>query len=155
MSNIKEIIASLLGKIYLKKPKFFGLDSEKVTIIISPSMKVFAIYTTPKKLKEKLPFQENRIVDLETIKTWADENDFEVSFKTELPSLARRMMTIFGDTVVEEARSRERELKFVVMEELEKSALPESIKQWAKQNPEKFIENIKTIQEMLKRNWGQ
>ena len=41
------------------------------------------------------------------------------------------------------------------MEELEKSALPESIKQWAKQNPEKFIENIKTIQEMLKRNGGQ
>jgi len=42
-------------------------------------------------------------------------------------------------------------MKIVMMEELEKSQLPESIKKWAKDNPEKFIQNIETIQEMLKK----
>ena len=65
--------------------------------------------------------------------------------------MARRMMTVFGENVVEEARGKRRELKFIVMEELEKSALPDHIKEWAKQNPEKFVQNLKTIQEMLKK----
>jgi hypothetical protein len=42
-------------------------------------------------------------------------------------------------------------MTIMVMEELEKSHLPESVKTWAKENPEKFIQNIETIQEMLKK----
>ena len=151
MSNIKDIISSLLGKIYLRKPAFFGLDTEKITFVVSPSMKIFALFTSPKKLKDRVPFEENRLVDLNDIKKWADENGYDITFKTELPSMARRMMTVFGENVVEEARGKRRELKFIVMEELEKSALPDHIKEWAKQNPEKFVQNLKTIQEMLKK----
>ena len=39
------------------------------------------------------------------------------------------------------------------MEELEKSQLPDTIKEWAKNNPEKFIENI--IENYKKNNWLQ
>ena len=38
-----------------------------------------------------------------------------------------------------------------MMEEVEKSHLPESVKQLVKDNPEKFIQNIETIQQMLKK----
>jgi hypothetical protein len=37
------------------------------------------------------------------------------------------------------------------MEELKKSKLPESIKEWAKENPEKFIKNIRHVQNILKK----
>jgi hypothetical protein len=53
--------------------------------------------------------------------------------------------------MVEGDHSRQKSLKCIVMEELESSSLPENIKEWARQNPEKFIKNIELIQEMLKK----
>jgi hypothetical protein len=38
----------------------------------------------------------------------------------------------------------------VVLDELNKSSLPESIKNWAKDNPEKFIQNIEEVKKLLK-----
>ena len=37
------------------------------------------------------------------------------------------------------------------MEELDRSHLPESIKEWAKNNPQKFIENLQHVQNLLKK----
>ena len=56
-----------------------------------------------------------------------------------------------GDVMVESNGGKERNLSVVVMEELKKSKLPESIKEWAKENPEKFIRNIRHVQNILKK----
>ena len=64
--------------------------------------------------------------------------------------IKKKVIRSFGDVMVE-SESQEKSMKIVMMEEVEKSHLPESVKKWAKDNPEKFIQNIETIQEMLKR----
>ena len=56
-----------------------------------------------------------------------------------------------SDVMVESRGDKEKELSIVVMEELKKSKLPESIKEWAKENPEKFIKNIRHVQNILKK----
>jgi len=37
----------------------------------------------------------------------------------------------------------------IVLQELKKSSLPESIKKWAIDNPEKFIKNIEQVKNLL------
>jgi hypothetical protein len=118
-------------------------------------MKVYAIHATPKKLKDKFPFTEKNIIDLEELKNWASNNGYTISFQTDLPQIARRLSSTLGDVMVEGDHSRQKSLKCIVMGELEQSNLPENIKEWARLNPEKFIKNIELIQEMLKRNGGQ
>ena len=53
--------------------------------------------------------------------------------------------------MVESKGKKERELNVIIMEELKKSKLPDSIKEWAKDNPEKFIKNIRHVQNILKK----
>jgi hypothetical protein len=151
MENLKELISNLLGKIYLKKSTMFGLDSQKITLIVSPSMKIFGVYSSPERLKNKFPFQKDRFLDPKILRQWANENGYEISFKTNVPSLNRQLYLQFGDAMNEEVNDKNRELSVLVMEELEKSQLPKSIKEWAKNNPEKFIKSIETIQEILKK----
>jgi hypothetical protein len=151
MSDIQSLISNLLGRIFLKKPVFFGMDSYDITVVVGPSMKVYAIHATPKKLKDKFPFTEKNIIDLEELKNWASNNGYNISFQTDLPQIARRLSSTLGDVMVEGDHSRQKSLKCIVMEELEQSNLPENMKEWARRNPEKFIKNIELIQEMLKK----
>lgn len=151
MDNLKELLSKLLGKIYLRKPTLFGLDSQRITLIVSPSMKIFGIHTSPERLKSKFPFQKDRMLDTTALKKWAEENGYTITFKSQTPSLSRQLFHQLGDVMVESRHSKEKEVSLLVMEELEKSQLPDTIKEWAKNNPEKFIENIQTIQEMLKK----
>ena len=129
----------------------FGLDSNQIVLVVSPSLKVFEIFSSPQKLVDKFPFQKDRYLDTEDLRKWADENGYTITFQSKVPSLTRKLFISFGDVMVESVSRPEKQLKLVVLEELEKSELPESIKKWAKDNPEKFIENIQTIQEMLKK----
>ena len=151
MSDIQSLISNLLGKIFLKKPVFFGMDSYDITIVVGPSMKVYAIHAKPKKLKDEFPFDETKIIDLDQLKTWASDNGYTISFKTDLPQIARRLSSTLGDVMVEGDHSRQKSLKCIVMEELEQSNLPDNMKEWARRNPEKFIKNIELIQERLKK----
>jgi len=48
------------------------------------------------------------------------------------------------------SESTERNDYKLVLEELKKSSLPESIKKWAIDNPEKFIQNIEEVKKLLK-----
>jgi len=58
----------------------------------------------------------------------------------------------FGNVLIESVSDKkEKELNIIVLEELEKSQLPDYVKDWAKDNPEKFMKNIKYIQELLKK----
>jgi len=150
MDNINELIAKLLGRIRLTKPRMFGLDSQDIVVVVSPSMKIFGMKSKPEKLLSSFPFRKGSFLDTKALSTWARENDYKISFESQVPSLKRQLYQSFGDVMVE-SESQEKSMKIVMMEELEKSQLPESIKKWAKDNPEKFIQNIETIQEMLKR----
>ena len=150
MDNINELIAKLLGRIKLSKPRMFGLDSQDIVVVVSPSMKIFGMKSKPEKLLNSFPFRKGSFLDTKSLSTWARENDYKISFESQVPSLKRQLYLSFGDVMVE-SESQEKSMKIVMMEELEKSQLPESIKKWAKDNPEKFIQNIETIQEMLKR----
>jgi hypothetical protein len=151
MSDIRKIIADLLGKIFLTKKTMFGLDEQQIVLIISPSLKIFDITSRPQKLVSKFPFEKNRILVTDELKKWAKDNGYNISFTSTVPSLNRRMMREFGDVMVEEVLSKEKELHILVLEELEKSDLPETIKKWAKENPEKFVQNLRDVEKLLKK----
>lgn len=129
----------------------FGLDSNDIVLIVSPSLKIFEVVSRPKKLVDTFPFQKDRELDPKELAEWAESNGYTITFQSRVPSLTRKLYQFFGDVMVESVSSKPKEVKLVVLEELEKSELPDSIKEWAKNNPEKFIENIQTIQEMLKK----
>ena len=152
MENIRDIIVGMLGKIFLTKKTMLGLDENKIIVVLSPSLKIYVISTYPKKLEQKFPFHTNEILDLESLKKWADGNGYKVTHQSTTPKLSRKLMTYFGEPVVEGDLGRNQTEKQIVLEQLENSHLPKSIKEWAQQNPEKFINNIKLIQEMLKTN---
>ena len=149
MDNINDILSKLLGRIKLSKSRFFGLDSQNIVIVVSPSLKIFGIKGTPEKIVKRFPFRKNMTLDTDTLNRWAKENDYDITFESSIPRLKRKLYSAFGDVMVE-SESRQT-MKILVMEEMEKSHLPESVKKWAKENPEKFIQNIETIQEMLKK----
>jgi hypothetical protein len=151
MSDIRKLIADLLGKIFLTKKTMFGLDEQQIVLIISPSLKIFDITSRPQKLVSKFPFEKNRILVTDELKKWAKDNGYNISFTSTVPSLNRRMMREFGDVMVEEVLSKEKELHILVLEELEKSDLPETIKKWAKENPEKFVQNLRDVEKLLKK----
>jgi len=129
-----------------------GLDENKIVIVVSPSLKIYVISTYPKRLEQKLPFHTNEFLNLDSLKKWADDNGYKVTHQATTPKLSRKLLTYFGEPVVEGDISRNQSEKQIVLEQLQNSHLPKSIQEWAQQNPEKFIENIKLIQEMLKKN---
>jgi hypothetical protein len=121
MDNIKDIIKNLLGKIFLTKSVMFGLDEYKITLVVSPSMKIFGIDSRPEKLKSKLPFEEMTFLNTAELNTWAKENDYEITFSTNSKSLARKLFQSFGNVLVESvSEKKEKELNVIVLEELEK-----------------------------------
>lgn len=150
-SYMMNLINKLLGKIFLKKPVFFGLNDQKITLLVSPTMKIYGVYVSPERLRSRFPFQERKFLNLKDLKLWAEDNEFDISFSAETPKLKRELLISLGDVMVESTGDKERELSVVVMEELKKSKLPDSIKEWAKENPEKFIRNIRHVQNILKR----
>ena len=150
-SPMVRLMTKLIGKIFLSKPVFFGMDEQKITVIVSPSLKVYGIYASPNRLMKKFPFKEKKILSLRELKRWSEENDFEISFTAETGKLKRDLLMGLGDVMVETKKPKEKELNVIVMEELNKSKLPESIKEWAKDNPEKFIKNIRHVQNILKK----
>lgn len=152
MENVRDIIIGMLGKIFLTKKTMLGLDENKIVIVVSPSLKIYVISTYPKRLEQKLPFHTNEFLNLDSLKKWADDNGYKVTHQATTPKLSRKLLTYFGEPVVEGDISRNQSEKQIVLEQLQNSHLPKSIQEWAQQNPEKFIENIKLIQEMLKKN---
>ena len=135
MTNVVDLINRLLGKIFLSKPIFFGMDNQKITLLVGPTMKVYGVYSSPDRLIKKFPFKKQQLLRPKELKQWSEDNDFTISFSAESPKLRRELLFAFGDVMVESrGKSTEKELSVVVMEELNKSKLPDTIKDWAKQN---------------------
>jgi hypothetical protein len=151
MDKMKDILNELLGKIFLKKPIFFGIDEQKIVLVVSPTLKIFSIYSNSSRLIKKFPFEVKRFLNVEELKNWANENNFEISYSSQSPKMNKILSRLFGTDLMVESKKKEKRLDVVVLEELEKSDLPDSIKEWAKNNPKKFIENLKHVQNLLKK----
>ena len=149
-SNYEEFITKLLGKVILTKERIFGLDVQKLVIIVTPSFKIAAVVSSPKKLSEKFPQKRQEILNPETVISWANENGFDITFVAPTPKLKLRLHSSFGDVMVPDVVSENKVRKINVKEEIENSGLPDFVKDWAKDNPERFVENIKRIKRLLK-----
>lgn len=151
-SYFEEFITKLLGRVFLTKKTFFGLDEEKIAIIVTPSMKIASVVSSPKKWVSRFPQKRQDILNSNTVLDFANENGFDITFIAPTPQLSAKLYTMFGD-IMDEKNINESNTKYnysTLFEELQKSSLPESIKQWAKDNPEKFIKNIESVKNLLK-----
>jgi hypothetical protein len=149
--DYKEFIDKFLGKIFLSKKVFFGIDSQKIALLVTPSLKIVMIVSHPKKLTGRFPQKVKENLNADLIKDWAEKNGFEISFKVSSSSLKSKFYSLFGDVLVEDMTSineSERERK-EVLEELKNSSLPDSVKNWAIENPEKFKKHINEIKKLL------
>ena len=149
-SNYEEFITKLLGKVILTKETFFGLDVQKIVIIVTPSFKIAAVVSNNKKLLGRFPQKKQDILNPEEVISWANENGFEITFVAPTPQLKSRLHTSFGDVMVSDVVSENKVRKMTVKEEIESSGLPDFVKEWAKDNPERFVENINRIKRLLK-----
>ena len=100
MSDIRKLIADLLGKIFLTKKTMFGLDEQQIVLIISPSLKIFDITSRPQKLVSKFPFQKNRILVTDELKKWAMDNGYpDATVKDILPAVKKEIKDEFNEFV--------------------------------------------------------
>lgn len=151
-SYFEEFITKLLGKVYLTKKTFFGLDEQKIAIIVTPSMKIASVVSSPKKWASRFPQQKKDILSSDIVLDFANEHGFDITFVAPTPQLRSKLYTMFGDVMSEENinESKSKSDYKTIFEELQKSSLPEHIKQWAKDNPEKFLKNIESVKNLLK-----
>jgi hypothetical protein len=145
----EEFILKLMGRIFLTKKVFFGLDEQKIVIIVTPTLKIATIVASPKKQLTSFPFVKNTKLDTGYLKNWAEENDYEITFSTPLPRLKNKLRNEFGDVIVVESNEKVNEIT-ILLNEIKKSNLPESVKKWVIENPEKFKENIEQVKLLLK-----
>ena len=141
-STFEDFILKLLGRVNLNKSTFFGLENKKIVIFVTPSLKIASVVANPKKLLRNFPLNKNGVLDFETLKSWAEENSFEITFTAPTPNLKRLLSSKLGDVMVESKEDKKKEVNL--------SILPESVQKWAKENPEKFSENIERIKRLLK-----
>ena len=149
MENFLEQFKNLIAKITLRKERFMGLETNTIEIYITPSFKIIRIETKPERLRNSVGLEEKDRLDTHKLKLWADENGYEVTFIAHLPKLKRHLLQIFGDVLqnddtLSESLSRKK-IEIIIKEE----ELPDSIKEWAKNNPEKFLQNLQRIRDIL------
>lgn len=138
-SNFEEFITKLMGKVILTKKGFFGLDVQKIVIIVTPSFKIAAVVSSPKKWVEQLPQKKTDELDPSTIINWAEENGFEITFSAVTPKLKSKLYDSFGDVIVSDN----------ITESVIDLGLPDFVEQWAIENPDKFKSNINEIKKLL------
>jgi hypothetical protein len=143
----EDFILKLMGRIFLTKKVFFGFDEQKIAVIVTPTLKIAKIVASPKKQLSTFPFMDNQKLELDILKKWAEDNKYEITFSTPLPRLKEKFFNAFGDVVINENKKT---IVFDLICEVDKSYLPDSIKEWIKSNPKKFIDKIQEIKNMLK-----
>jgi len=144
LSDIKTLVYSLLGKIFLTKPTFFGLDADQIIIVVSPSLKVLHIGSTKSKLLNNFPLTVDGGLDSESLMRWATENGYVITFEAPTPKLNRTLYYKFSD-VLEESE-KDKEFKDFINE----SKLPDSIKKKALDNEDWFKTNLIEIFKKVK-----
>jgi len=149
-SNFEDFINKLLGKIVLTKKVFFGFDENKIVVIITPSLKIAAVVASPKKLVNEVPVKKGERLDASLLRSWANNNQYDLSFIAPTPKLKTQLYDLFGDSMVSDQILESKiSTPNNLINEVNKSKLPESIKKWVVDNPEKFTENIERIKKLL------
>ena len=105
--------------------------------------------TTSKKLVFKFPQKKQETLNPEIVIDWAKQNGFEISFVSPTPKLKSKLHYSFGDVMVSDVVN-ENKTHNTLNEEINNSGLPDFVKQWATNNPERFLENIQRIKKLLK-----
>jgi len=150
-SFYEDFILKLLGRVFLTKKVFFGMDEQKIAIIITPTLKIVSVVASPSKLVDKFPQKRQQFLNGDELTRWAEDNGFEITFIAPTPQLKHKLFSMLGDVMVsnEINESIGKDKVKIVLQELKKSSLPESIKKWAIDNPEKFIKNIEQVKNLL------
>jgi hypothetical protein len=99
-------------------------------------------------LLRDFPLSKDEILDFVTLKSWASQNEYEITFAAETPKLKRTFYSQLGDVMVE-SHDKNSDTYISLYNELENSNLPQSIKEWAKNNPEKFMKNMDEVKKLL------
>lgn len=150
MNSFLDQVKHLIAKITLTKERFMGMRINKIEIYIAPSLKIIHIETKPEGLIDSIGLEKKSKLDLEKLKLWAQEHDYDVTFEAQYPRLKRHLFSIFGDVMkTDDTLSeslRKRTIQIIINEE----ELPDSIREWAYNNPEKFLQNIQRIRDILK-----
>jgi hypothetical protein len=150
----EDFILKLMGRIFLTKKVFFGFDEQKIVIIVTPTLKIATVVASSKKLLTSFPFIKNTKLDLGVLKKWSKDNGYDIAFSTPLPRLKSTLKSELGDVMITESKDNVDDLT-ILLDEVKKSNLPESVKKWVIENPEKFKNNIQEVKELLKRKRGE
>lgn len=151
-SYAEEFITKMLGRIILTKKVFFGFDEQKLVIFVTPSLKIASIVASPSKLINKFPLVKGAVLNGDSVIKWSEENDFNITFTSQNSQLKMSLYNIFGDVMSDNQVNESKQVanRDIVLEQVRKSYLPESVKKWVTDNPEKFIQNIKEVKKLLK-----
>lgn len=151
-SYAEEFINKMLGKVILTKKVFFGFDEQKLVIFVTHTLKIASIVSSPSKLVSRFPLVKGDILDGGTVKRWVEDNDFDITFTAQNSQLKLSLYNIFGDVMLDTQVNESKQVKEheTVLEQVKKSSLPESVKKWVIDNPEKFIKNIEEVKKLLK-----
>ena len=145
----EDFITKLMGRIFLTKKTFFGLEEQKIVVIVTPSLKIANILASPSKQLLNFPFENRTPLDGDGLVKWSKENGYTITFATPLPSLKSNLRQLFGDVIVTESTNKKTNMDFII-EEVKNSSIPESLKEWVIKNPEKFIRKLNEVKKRLK-----
>jgi hypothetical protein len=151
MNDLINTLRELLSKITLERDILFGFVNQKITIFITPTIQIFRIVAEPKSLLKTFPFDEGQPLNLSKFVEYIESNKWEVSIHAKSPLLKRKLSDYFDDKIIIESsqKSQDIEVALKVIENVEHSHIPDSIKKWAKNNPEKFLEHLKEVEKIL------
>jgi len=143
LSDIKSLVYSLLGKVYLTKPTFFGLDSDQIILVISPSLKILHIGSTKSKNLKDFPLSVDSNLEGQVLIDWANEKGYVITFEAPTPKLNRQLFYIFSNVIKE---TKQKDFKDYIIE----SKLPNFIKDKALENEEWFKSSLTEIFKKIK-----
>lgn len=144
LSDLKSMVYSLLGKIYLTKPTFFGLDSNQIILVVSPTLKVLHVGATKNKLLNNFPLKVDDRLDGDKLIDWANQNDYVISFDAPTPKLNRKLYYQFSNVLNENKNTK------TFKDYINESKLPIFIKNKALDDEDWFKSNINEIFKKIK-----
>jgi len=95
------IFEKLTARIILTKNSFFGLKKQYIIFWVTINFRVLKIINNYNKTNLNVLFNEKKNLDINTLKKWASDNDFSISFTTKNPTLKRQLFGEFGDILEE------------------------------------------------------
>ena len=95
------LFEKLTARIILTKNSFFGLKRQYIIFWVTINFRILKIINNYGKNNLNIPFNEKNNLDINTLKKWALNNDFLISFTTKNPTLKRQLFGEFEDILEE------------------------------------------------------